>query len=181
VSAAVFGLIGVIVGGVLNGFVSYVLERRNERRAARTAARLLLDEWRPLVFLVADVLRLGRWRPGEQPITFEEWSRHRELLANQLSQEAWLRVSNARVHVAWIDRANHSGEAMDPDIRGELERRWQVVSDAIYAALMPVAVHGPQRRAIPRLYWRLRARVSADARTTEAAGQTTGPPRAPRD
>jgi hypothetical protein len=159
VTAAVFGLIGVIVGGVLNGLVSYTLERRNERRAARTAARLLLDEWRAALFLVEDALRQGRWQPGQR-ITFEEWDRHRELLADQLRQDAWLRVSNARLHVAWIDTANQAGGSLDPAGREELERRWQVVRDAIDAYLIPVAVHGPQRRATARLYWRLRAKLA---------------------
>jgi hypothetical protein len=159
VTAAVFGVIGVIVGGVLNGLVSYALARRNERRAAKTAARLLLDEWRAALFLVEDVLRLGRWQP-DQPIAFEVWDRHRELLANQLQQEAWLRVANARLHVAWINSANQAGGKLGAKTRDELERRWRVVRDAIDANLMPVAVHGPQKRRIAPVYWRLRARMS---------------------
>jgi membrane protein DedA with SNARE-associated domain len=39
-------LAGVVVGGTLNGSISYWLQRRLERRAARTACRLLLEEMR---------------------------------------------------------------------------------------------------------------------------------------
>lgn len=42
-TAAVFGLIGVIVGVVLNALVAYTLEKQREKRAVRAAARLLLD------------------------------------------------------------------------------------------------------------------------------------------
>jgi hypothetical protein len=40
VTAAIFGLLGVIVGGVLSGLVTWRIERFRERQQARAAARL---------------------------------------------------------------------------------------------------------------------------------------------
>jgi hypothetical protein len=43
-TAAIFGLVGVIVGGVLNGVASYALERRREASVFRLVARELVDD-----------------------------------------------------------------------------------------------------------------------------------------
>lgn len=44
VTAAIFGLLGVIVGGVLNGAVAHWSERRKDRRLGVVAARLVRYE-----------------------------------------------------------------------------------------------------------------------------------------
>jgi hypothetical protein len=44
ITAAIFGLLGVVVGAVINGAVSAVLQRRTERSELRSAARLVRTE-----------------------------------------------------------------------------------------------------------------------------------------
>lgn len=53
---AVFGLLGVLVGGAITGWTTYALERRRERAAARVAARLVREDLLPGVLLLEDVL-----------------------------------------------------------------------------------------------------------------------------
>jgi hypothetical protein len=40
---AAFGLLGVIIGGVLTGFVGFVAERQRDRRLARVSARIVRE------------------------------------------------------------------------------------------------------------------------------------------
>jgi hypothetical protein len=43
-TAAIFGLGGVVIGALVTGATNYVLQRRAERREIRAAARLMLPE-----------------------------------------------------------------------------------------------------------------------------------------
>jgi hypothetical protein len=90
VTAALFGLVGVIVGGVLNGGVAYVLERRQERANGIVAARLVSHELGMLsghfehlhkLNLAAGLLPV--------PVTTREWEVHRTVLARVLSPADW--------------------------------------------------------------------------------------------
>jgi hypothetical protein len=45
VTAAIFGLVGVVVGGVLSGVVNWLLERKRVTSAARAIARLTCDDF----------------------------------------------------------------------------------------------------------------------------------------
>jgi hypothetical protein len=49
-TAAIFGLLGVIVGAVINGVVNGVLQRRIERSDLRSATRLVRSE---LILLIS--------------------------------------------------------------------------------------------------------------------------------
>ena len=95
-TAAVFGLLGVIVGGFLNGFVTYRLEVRKERAAARAAARLLMapahSAWAELDFAIS----VRKWWPlryGALEEVEAVWNEHRQLLAaHGLSLDDWTTV-----------------------------------------------------------------------------------------
>jgi hypothetical protein len=65
--APTFGLLGVIVGGVLNAAVTYHSDRRRARAAAIVAARLLGDELRITQSRVGGAIELGRWGPVLDP------------------------------------------------------------------------------------------------------------------
>jgi hypothetical protein len=65
--APTFGLLGVIVGGVLNAAISSLGDRRRARAAATVAARLLGDELRVTRARVDGAISLGRWGPVLDP------------------------------------------------------------------------------------------------------------------
>ena len=52
---AIFGLIGVVVGGLISGGLSLILEWRKERVAARVAARLVREDLLPVSLGMEDV------------------------------------------------------------------------------------------------------------------------------
>ena len=84
--AAIFGLLGVVVGAVLNGLQNYSLARRKERREVRTAARLLLVE-------LQELERSLRWaladpdRASVAGLEMKWWDDHQVQLAGSLDGE----------------------------------------------------------------------------------------------
>ena len=49
VTAAIFGLLGVVVGGLVTGGVDFMLEQRRERAEQKQAQRLVGDEIESIV------------------------------------------------------------------------------------------------------------------------------------
>jgi hypothetical protein len=98
VIAAIFGLLGVLIGAVANGFVSVALGRGRDARAATVAARLVQDDLTYLHAVVASEAEEGVWKRlthGQSPLAFESWAYGRELLAAHLSFAEWALVSVA--------------------------------------------------------------------------------------
>jgi hypothetical protein len=99
-TAAIFGLLGVIVGGVMNGVVSAMLQRCTERSEQRSAARLVRSElvgYRSLAREAAQ--RSPEHLPQLHDATPILWQSHRTVLARALSDEHWAVVARAYAHV----------------------------------------------------------------------------------
>jgi hypothetical protein len=62
VTVAIFGLVGVVVGGLVSWAATYALARRDERRNARASARLLEIDLRRAVAILALVLDWVEYR-----------------------------------------------------------------------------------------------------------------------
>ena len=99
-TAAIFGLLGVIVGAVINGVVATVLQRRTERADQRSAARLVRSE---LVRFRALAIEAGQRSPEHLPqlhdMTPALWHDHRAVLARALEDADWAAVASAYAHV----------------------------------------------------------------------------------
>jgi hypothetical protein len=65
VTTGIFALGGVVVGGFASAAVNYGLGRREERREARAAARLVLEEATQITHALAALLAHRQWRPIE--------------------------------------------------------------------------------------------------------------------
>lgn len=130
---ALFGLLGVIVGGVLTGLGPYVLATRAERRQARASARLLEAELRAIVIplrvsdLTADDskdiprydelwLKARKWMPAPRL-----WEAHRATLAEVLNPTEWNSLSRAYEAVAAL-RGINPKVLLTPD--GRLAHPW---------------------------------------------------------
>src|SRR2546425_88006 len=93
-ASAIFPLVGVLIGGLLAGGVQWTMARRAERRAARTAAKLVrleLDDYEALErrWLQIGILRCDWWKPPES------WNEQRSALAANLSDAEWNAVEKA--------------------------------------------------------------------------------------
>jgi hypothetical protein len=141
VTAAIFGLIGVVVGGLLNGAVTAWQGRRTDAFAARVGARLVDLELRQAALALAVLEDEGSTDFGERASTkfsTAAWDKYQEVLARMLSDEDWLTVSAAYEVVSGSPgRKLASALIADAEPTGsEASRRSdvQVVADATFIA-----------------------------------------------
>jgi hypothetical protein len=100
-TAALFGLAGVIVGGVLNGTIARALELSRQRATGVVAARLVHHE---LTLIRSDFeLWLEGDRPPHVPVYSPMWHEHRVTLARVLEEPEWDMVSAS---YTWVDLHN---------------------------------------------------------------------------
>jgi hypothetical protein len=99
-TAAIFGLIGVVVGAFINGAATALLQRRSEQSDQRSAARLVAGELAGY-FMLADAAarqppeNLPQLRKSEPTV----WPSQRAALARSLPSEIWELVTLAYAHV----------------------------------------------------------------------------------
>jgi hypothetical protein len=123
VIAAIFGLVGVVLGGLLSGGVTYIMERRREQHETRAASRLLAEELRRAISFIHGVLRPieGDWQSRAfAELDLDVWKQNRALLASALREDAWTDVASAFEIVEslkderWpMDRQEEAIEALD--------------------------------------------------------------------
>jgi hypothetical protein len=103
VTQAIFGLVGVVVGGLITGFVQGLQEWRRDRADLRAAARLLLRELQ----LAIVGLRVARpqMQAGVVPSILANlavWPEKQGLLARVLSDADWRRVAQAFDRIGFV-------------------------------------------------------------------------------
>lgn len=99
-AAVIFGLVGVVIGGLLTGAVQLYVEHVRNHRALRMAARFLIEHW------VGLMVWIRRARSTEEdyeelmriPFDLTIWERYRELLTAHLSYDDWATLSSAAAH-----------------------------------------------------------------------------------
>jgi hypothetical protein len=99
-TAAIFGLVGVVVGALINGAAIALLQRRTEKSDRRSAARLVRSElvrFRSLALEAAS--RPPEHLPQLRNAAPTLWQSHRAVLARALSDQQWELVALAYAHV----------------------------------------------------------------------------------
>lgn len=107
---AIFGLLGVIVGGLLNGALAYWRVRREEFREAVVGARFVSHE---VELLGADVdrwIRQGYVAQEDFPLAQPAWDAHNEKLARILHGVDWEMVSAT---YTWVEIFNKNPPMME--------------------------------------------------------------------
>jgi hypothetical protein len=96
-TAAIFGLVGVMVGGALNAIVAAAAERRREARERRTTSRLLGRELNGALYGVREWIRVGSvGHPlREDVLRFPAWKLYHTVAARTLEPDDWDSVSDA--------------------------------------------------------------------------------------
>lgn len=94
-TAAIFGLVGVVVGGVLNGLVGWRVQRGQARSSARAIARLAYDDFLHLQSTLVRALAVDRWWDNshllEEQVRPDDW----KLLLGELDDEPSQDVASA--------------------------------------------------------------------------------------
>lgn len=127
-TSALFGLLGVVVGGVLTGVVSAGLDRVRDARRALVAARLVQDDLSYIQAVLKVEIAEGVWKrltPNEPALPFDAWSDGRDLLAAHLTFLEWTVASVAArqaLRVVQVAPTNpKAGHAITPGERANLE------------------------------------------------------------
>lgn len=121
-TAALFGLVGVIVGALLSAGLAYLQARRLEERDTKAIIRLLSHEMSWAKIGYNGVLKRGLWRNNNNAEGLVEvWEKHRELLARQLTDHEWSSLADAMRFVLGMERlttsSNRGAELTDQDKR----------------------------------------------------------------
>jgi hypothetical protein len=100
VTAAIFGVAGVIVGALVTGAVTYIFERRRERREARSARLVVRHELEEATKAVEDALAGKEWPPGWQNMRWSQsWSTYRPVLAATMEEQDFAKLARAYLHM----------------------------------------------------------------------------------
>jgi hypothetical protein len=102
--AAIFGLVGVVVGGLLNAATTAWSDRRRGASATRAASRLVRNELRFIGAHLAASSRAGVYGPeADEPLPRGQWEQHSGQLAASLDDDLWESVSMAHAMVASLE------------------------------------------------------------------------------
>jgi hypothetical protein len=97
VTEAIFGLVGVLIGGILTGGIDYFMRRREERQAMRALARALHAEFLDMRSQCAYCAELGNWLLVDQAFTLPRvWQEHELVLGRLLTWEQWVGLQAVR-------------------------------------------------------------------------------------
>jgi hypothetical protein len=122
-TAAIFGLLGVLVGALVTGFVNYVLERRRELVEARAAARLMRSEVVAAGEAVATTLEEGEWPISYRPTWRESWIAYRRALAGRLPGEDFEAVARAYARMDQLQGGFETGRPPDERALSDVDRK----------------------------------------------------------
>ncbi len=120
VTTAVIGLIGVVIGAGVSGLVQWLMTRRSDRLAARTAARVVRYELRQYRELLQFLIGAGHWEVAYW-ISPVRWREHQTTLAGACASDEWSRIEMAYSGIEIVDswhrrpRGSDSAPNVEPD------------------------------------------------------------------
>jgi hypothetical protein len=123
VTAGLFVLAGVVVGGLVTGAVNYAFECRRVRIAGRVAVRLLTAELSIAAASAEWRLDQGAWSPWNFESAHRSWNEYRHEASRVLSTREWDSVAVGFYAVEIIERrfSNKAVAAkLDAEDRGAL-------------------------------------------------------------
>jgi hypothetical protein len=108
---AIFGLAGVVIGGVLTGVITYFLERHREKQEARAARRIVGAELKEATEAVEDALAGGKWPPGWSNMRWSQsWSTYRRVLAATMDDDGFAKLARAYLQMELLLTGFAAGE-----------------------------------------------------------------------
>jgi hypothetical protein len=182
---AIIGLVGVLIGGLVSGGATYLLARRSERIRVMASARLLEDELVGIANTLESVLEAIAHGRTEYPLvdapwevripSFEKfspalWDEHKGRLAETLSDEAWIAVTDAYSAASELTRLfGRERKVWEDTFLRDLLPEIKKGADAL-SLLAGTATARPLRRAPLRA-----AIVSRTVATSEGTADATEP------
>ena len=110
-SAAWFGLIGVVVGGLITGAVTFLLDHVREQREAERARVIAKSEIAEAGEAVRTAIDSGSWPAGWNTKTWaQSWTTIRSPLASTMDDAAFSAVANAYSFMELLQNGLANGE-----------------------------------------------------------------------
>lgn len=123
-------LIGVVIGAFIGGGMTFLLDRRREKRAARAGLRLVVGELRKIRLSWHNLT--SQWEEARTAETADQlisgvqgrrwaiakWEAQQEVLAASLSDEDWEALVDVYVLVGLVDESLQT--TPEPELRSEL-------------------------------------------------------------
>lgn len=141
-SEAIFGLLGVLLGGIITAGSAYLLDRRRERAdrereirnhaiELKRAARLIDFELLRAQSAASICVEKRRWWSGDvSPLSTEAWQKNSSIIAPHLSDQAWGGVTTA------VEAVDHIAQARE--LAFELGQVAEAVSDGTSERIAPM-------------------------------------------
>jgi hypothetical protein len=132
VATAVIGLVGAVIGGLLTGGGTYLLERRREQAEAKAARRIVRSQLLEATTAVEDALKGSNWPPGWHAVTWSQtWSTYRPFLAKTMDVDDFDKLAVAYVRVQQVQTGLALGKrAFEKNDEGFLTKTKPALSDA---------------------------------------------------
>lgn len=122
---AVFGLAGVVIGGLITGGTQVWLEWRREKASTRAAARLLADDLGTARMFFEHCLTADKWVDTPQAIlTADLWNEHKAALAAVRKFTPWYPVASAFTAVNFLLKGISFPNVKEGDALGERGNAW---------------------------------------------------------
>lgn len=134
-TAAVFGLVGVIVGACVNGGVAFWARAQILRSERRVSARLVHAEL-DAIETTLSVSAEARILLEELPLPTPEWLAHKTALAAGLNRAEWVRVSGAYASITLVNstvRGIKLGDELDEEPASSFDKTAEALRDALFA------------------------------------------------
>lgn len=112
---ALFGLAGVIVGALLSGLVSYIVESRREHKDAVVAARFVSEEIQ-MMQVDVEIWIQDRYVPETLNLRTDAWEQHNLALARTLPGPDWEMVAATYTWIHLLTTAPRPGEILEKDL-----------------------------------------------------------------
>lgn len=154
-----FALGGVIVGGVLNNWLGYVLERRREGWAGKTKARMFMPRMIRLAMALGEALE-DEWTWDEACLVIENnlddfWPDFAEVFAGTFSNDEWETIyRTVRPLEQMTNTAPRDGTKFAKGDEEYIAERIDALVEATMTLVM-IGHHGPnrRRRLIRGVFW----------------------------
>jgi len=114
-TAAIFGLLGVVIGALLSGLITLHIESRKERKEAMVAARFVHSELQMFQVDIENWIR-DRYVPEDPDLQTEAWDQHSLALARGLPGGDWEMVAAGYLWVHLIRTEPRPGDLDDEGV-----------------------------------------------------------------
>lgn len=134
-TAAIFGLLGVVAGAVLSGLIQWRMERAKAAIQSRAAFRLLAADFYVAQALIKPVLDTGAWGPERIDLPLEAFAESRAEIAARLDLADWKKVEGAVLGIRRLNdirqTAQEANRSFEPAELNDFRRIGQWIDETI--------------------------------------------------